>query len=189
MSFNANRIRAGMVLDIDGEACKVMEATHITPGKGNAVVQTKMRNLKSGIQFEKRFRAVEQVDRAILSERLMEFLYAEGDIYHFMDTESFEQIAINSETLGSDVIDWLTENMKVTMLFYDTDIVGASVEKHLILRITDTAPQLKGATATNSPKPATLENGVVVNVPPFIESGEMIKVDTETRSYVERYRE
>ncbi|MCZ7583006.1 MAG: elongation factor P [Deltaproteobacteria bacterium] len=187
MYLSANRIRVGNILEIEGDPCKVMDMTHVTPGKGQAVVQTKMRNLRTGVQFEQRFRATEDVKRAFLDEHEMEFLYADGDIYHFMNTETYEQIGVAAEVFG-DMAEWLTENMRIKVQFFGEKIVGAQLPQTLELEIVETAPPLKGATATNSPKPAKLENGVTINVPPFIETGEKIRVDPEARAYLERVR-
>ncbi len=187
MYITATKIRVGQVLDIDGEPCKVMEMTHITPGKGNAVVQTKMRNIKTGTQFEQRFRSTENVKRAYLDEHEMEFLYAD-DNYNFMNTETYEQISVPPEVLG-DAAQWLVPNTKIQVQFFDQEIVGVSLPKTMILEVVETTPHMKGATATNSPKPAELENGVTVNVPPFIEVGEKIKVDPEAGVYLERAKE
>ncbi|MBZ0272032.1 elongation factor P [bacterium] len=181
----ANRIRVGNIVEIEGDPCRVMDATHITPGKGNAVVQTKMRNLRTGVQFEQRFRSVEDIKRAFLDEHEMEFLYSEGTHYHFMNTETYEQIAIDKDVLG-DMTDWLVENMRITVLFFNEQIVGASLPKTIELKVVETVPYMRGATATNSPKPAKLENGVTINVPPFIEEGELIRVDPDARVYLER---
>ena len=187
MYITATRIRVGQILDIDGEPCKVLDMTHITPGKGNAVVQTKMRNIKTGTQFEQRFRSTENVKRAYLDEHEMEFLYADEN-YNFMNTESYEQIAVAPEVLG-DAAQWLVPNTKIQLQFFENEIVGVSLPKTMILEVVETTPHMKGATATNSPKPAELENGVTVNVPPFIEIGEKIKVDPEAGVYLERAKE
>jgi elongation factor P len=187
MYISATKIRVGQILDIKGDPCKVMGMTHITPGKGNAVVQTKMRNMKTGTQFEQRFRSAEDVKRAYMDEQEMEFLYAD-DNYNFMNTESYEQIAVSPDLLG-DAAKWLVPNTKIQVLFFEGDIMGVTLPKTMILEVTETTPHLRGATATNSPKPAELENGVTINVPPFIEVGEKIKVDPEAGTYVERAKD
>lgn len=187
MFLQANRIRVGHILEIDGEPCKVLEATHKTPGNLRAFVQAKLRNLRTGIQFETRFRAVEDIKRATIDEKQMDFLYAEGDTYHFMDSNTYEQVGIHRDLLG-DMADWLKENTAYTLEYFGGTIVGVEFPPAVDLVVKDTTPSLKGSTATNSPKPALLENGVTINVPSFVEVGETIRVSPETGEYLERVK-
>lgn len=181
----ATQIRVGMTIIFKGAPHVVMSVTHITPGKGRAMIQSKLRNLTTGVSLENRFRTDDKVERARLDTKEMEFLYAEGEIFHFMDTLSYEQIAIPGEVLG-DNTNFLVPNIRFLVEFFDDKIVGASPPKVVELKITDTPPNIKGATASSSYKPATLETGLVVGVPPFIETGEVIRVDTVEVKYLER---
>jgi elongation factor P len=187
MYLQANRIRVGYILEIDGEPCKVLEAIHKTPGNLRAFVQAKLRNLRTGVQFETRFRAVEDVKRASVDEREMSFLYVDGDMYYFMDTTTFEQVGIPRDVLG-DLADWTKENVSYRIEYFGDKIVGVEFPLTIDLVVKETTPNMRGATATNSPKPALLENGVTINVPPFVEEGETIRVNPETREYMERVK-
>jgi elongation factor P len=149
------------------------------------MVQTKMRAVRSGTQTENRFRSEDKVDRVTLDQHEMEFLYADGDDFHFMNTESFEQLSLDREMLG-DAVKFLLPNARVTIDFYESKAIGVTLPKTVDLRITDTSPGLKTATVTNVLKPATTETGLVVPVPNFIETGELIRVDTETGAYLSR---
>jgi elongation factor P len=187
MIITATRIRIGYILEIEGDPCKVMDMTHITPGKGNAVVQTKMRNLRTGTQFEQRFRSTETVKTGELDEHEMEYLYKEGTFFNFMNTETYEQIAVPEDVLG-DIAPWLTDNMKIRIQFYNDQIVGASLPKYIDVQVVETTPYLRGATQSPAPKPAKLANGATISVPAFVEEGEMIRVDTENFEYFERVK-
>jgi len=188
MYLQANRIRVGHILDIDGEPCRVLEATHKTPGNLRAFVQAKLRNLRTGVQFETRFRAVEDLKRASIDEREMAFLYNDGDMYYFMDSATYEQVGLHRELLG-DMKQWVQENTSYKIEYFGDKIVGVEFPATLDLVVKETTPSMRGATATNSPKPALLENGVTINVPPFIEVGEKIRVNPETGEYMERVKE
>lgn len=187
MYLQANRIRAGHILEIDGEPCKVLEAIHKTPGNLRAFVQAKLRNVRTGVQFETRFRAVEDLKRASVDERDMGFLYADGDMFYFMDTNTYEQVGIHRDVLG-DMAEWVQENTTYKVEYFGDRIVGLEFPATIDLLVKETTPNMRGATATNSPKPAVLENGVTVNVPPFVEVGEKIRVNPETREYLERVK-
>lgn len=184
----ATQVRAGMTILYNGMPHKVMSIKHITPGKGRASMQTKLRNLKTGLSCENRFRSDEKIERAILNTREMEYLYEGDGDYVFMDTESYDQMNLSKETLG-DTTDYLVANVKFMVEFYEGAPVGVTAPKIVEMRITDTPPNIKGATASSSQKPATLETGLVVGVPPFVETGELIRVDSEEGKYVERAKE
>jgi elongation factor P len=188
MFVRANNIRVGMVIEYNGDPHKVMTSTHITPGKGNAVVQTKLRNLMTGVQTENRYRATEDVKRVVVDSQEMEYLYADADSFVFMNTETYEQTSIHEDTLGNDK-QFLTENIKVLIQFVEGRVVGVELPKLVELTVVECPPGIKGATATNSPKPATLENDMVLNVPNFINPGDKIRVDTIENKYVERVKE
>jgi elongation factor P len=183
--INATQIRAGMTLLYNDAPHTVMTAKHVTPGKGNAVVQTRLRNIETGIATEKRFRSDEKVEKARLDKVEMEYLYSDGDTHHFMNSETYEQIELTSEKLGNGVY-YLIANIKFIIEFYKENPIGVIPPKVVELKIIDTPPNLKGATATASPKPAKLETGLSINVPPFVEVGEVVRVDTVEGKYLER---
>jgi elongation factor P len=187
MYLQANRIRVGHLIEFEGQPCKVLESIHKTPGNLRAFVQVKLRNLRTGVQFETRLRAVEDIKRVSMDERAMEFLYAEGDTYHFMESQTYEQIGVHKDVLG-DMAPWLKENTTYQIEYFDGSIVGVEFPPAVDLEVRETTPGLRGATATNSPKPALLENGVTINVPPFIEVGEKVRVNPETGEYLERVK-
>lgn len=187
MLIPATQIRVGMLLNYQNDLYRVMAVTHITPGNWRGMVQTKMRSVRSGTQTENRFRSEDKVDRVTLDQQEMEYLYGDGEGHHFMNTESFEQIALDAEWLG-DAVSYLLPNMRVTVDFYEGKPIGVTLPKTVDLRVTDTAPGLKTATVTNVLKPATTETGLVVPVPNFVDVDDLIKVDTETGSYLSRVK-
>src|SRR5215471_8322455 len=185
MLIPATQLRAGMVLMYNNELYRVMNVLHVTPGNWRGMVQTKMRSLRSGNATENRFRSEDKVDRVTLEQHQMEFLYSDGGEFHFMNTENYEQIALSTEDLG-DAAKYLLPNLKIDVEFHDGKPIGVSLPKTIDLKVTETAPGLKSATVTNSLKPATVETGLVVPVPNFVDVGDVIKVDTETGAYVSR---
>jgi elongation factor P len=158
---------------------------HRTPGNLRAFVQVKMRNLRTGAIFDNRFSSTEQVERAILDEQGMEYLYDDGDQYTFMNTETYEQVALNKELLG-DAVDYLIPNIKVKVEFYEGRPMSVELPATVDMKVVETEPGLKGATVSNVTKPAKLETGLVVQVPPFINEGEMIRVSTSEGTYQAR---
>lgn len=184
----ATQLRVGMTITYEGALWRVMQVVHVTPGNWRGMVQTKLRNIKAGSQTEHRFRSEDKVDRATLDQQIMEFLYQDGDLYHFMNTETYEQIALAKDQLG-DAVGYLTPNSRIEVEFHETTPIGVSLPKTVDLRVVETTPGLKTATVTNVMKPATMESGLVVQVPNFISEGELIKVDTENGSYVSRAKE
>jgi elongation factor P len=185
MIIAATALRAGMVLEHRGDLWRIMTVTHITPGNWRGMVQTKMRNIRSGSQTEHRFRSEDKVERVVLEQHEMEFLYSDSDGYHFMNTETFDQVALDGESLG-DAVKYLTPNLKVEVEFHEHSAIGVTLPKTVDLRVVETEPGLKGATATNSLKPATVETGAIVQVPGFITVDEVIRVATETGEYQSR---
>jgi elongation factor P len=185
MAIPATQIRRGMVIVFEGQPCKVMEFRHHTPGNLRAMIQTKLRNIRTGSSFEHRFRSAETVDRATLEQHEMEYLYSDGSHHHFMNTETFDQIALSDEDLG-DATQWLTPGLKLQAEFYEGQAIGIDLPPTLELTVTQTEPTLKGSTVSNVNKPATLENGVVIAVPPFINEGDRIRVDPSAGRYIER---
>ena len=185
--LQATELRPGMVVLLDGEPYRVLKFTHRTPGKGNAVVQAKLRNVHTGIQTEKRFMSTENIERISVTSRAMEYLYKDGDGYVFMDLENYEQITLQADAI-EDAVPWLEENMKVGIQYVGDDPSGLELPKLVEVTVVETDPPLKGATASASPKPARLANGVMLKVPQFVESGELIRVDPVEGRYVERVR-
>lgn len=174
-----------MVIVFEGEPCKVLDARHHTPGNLRAMMQTKLRNLRSGSTFEHRFRSADTVDRAVLEQHDMEYLYSDGSFFHFMNTENYEQTALGDEDLG-DMAQWLTPGLRIEVEFYEGAPIGVTFPQSMELTVTSTEPSIKGATVSNVNKPATLENGVTILVPPFVNEGDRIRVAPAEGRYMER---
>ena len=187
MALSATDIRKGMVILHEGTPVKVMEFRHHTPGNLRAMVQTRLRNLLTGNSFEHRFRSNDTLDKVTLEQHKMEYLYSDGSHHHFMNGETYEQIALTEDELG-DAAQWLMPNLKIEVEFYDGTPIGVSLPASMELVVTETEPVMKGATASNSNKPATLENGVTLYVPPFIVPGEKIRVNPSESKYMERVK-
>ena len=183
--ISATQIRKGMILIHDGDPHRVLEFQHRNPGKGGAIVRVLMRNLRTGASYEHRFNSQEKVERATLDQQEMEYLYQDGSLYYFMNTETFEQFPIDQEILG-DFNNYLREGTKVQVEFLEEQPITVELPAVVELKVVETEPELKGATANNSPKPATLETGVVIQVPPFIRQGEVVRVDPSEGKYLER---
>jgi elongation factor P len=185
MAIPATQIRRGMVIVFEGEPCRVVEFRHHTPGNLRAMVQAKLKNLRTGSSFDHRFRAADSIDPASMETHDLEFLYQGGDTYHFMNTENYDQLEMDEEMLG-DNAQWMQPGMKIQAEYYDGRPVGIKLPNSLILEIVDTAPVMKTATKTASSKPAKLENGVTINVPEFVGTGDKVKVNPATGEYQER---
>ena len=181
----ATQLRVGMSILYNGEPYRVVSVQHITPGNWPRIVHTKLKNLQTGSTIENRFRSEDKLEKAHLEQHEMEYLYNSGTDYHFMNTENYEQASLSAEELG-DKIYYLIPNVRFMVDFYEGRPVGIEPPQVVDLKVVDTAPNLKGATVTNTLKPATLETGLVVNVPAFIDVGEKIRVDTAEGKYVER---
>lgn len=179
--------RGGLKLELEGDPYMIVEYQHVKPGKGGAFVRTKLKNLKTGNLLEKTFRSGEKFNTPDLMEREMQFLYQQGDEYHFMDTNTYEQLFLVAAQLGSSK-DFLKENMVAKILFFRGQPLGVELPVFVELRIIETAPGVRGDTATGGTKSAKLESGGTVKVPLFMEEGTIIKVDTRTGSYVERVK-
>lgn len=178
-------MKRGMCIKHDNGLFRVVSAQHITPGNWRGMVQTKIRSLKTGAIIEHRFRSEDRIERAILDETEMEFLYQDGDMYHFMNNESFEQIGLSDEVLG-DAVPYLIPNIKLKIEMYEGKPVGIELPQTVEMKVVETEPAIKGASVSNVGKPAKMETGLVVQVPAFISEGEVIRVDTATGAYVER---
>jgi elongation factor P len=187
MPIAATQLRVGMIIQHENALWRVMQVMHITPGNKRGHMQTKLRNLKSGSQTEYRFRSEDSVDRVSLEQHEMEYLYASDGFYHFMNTETYEQLPLSGETLG-DAVHYLTPNSRIQVEFFEESPIGVELPKTVDLRVTETTPGMKGATVTNVLKPATTETGLVVQVPSFVGEGEVIRVDTESGEYVSRVK-
>ena len=185
MAIPATQIRRGMVIVFEGEPCRVVEFRHHTPGNLRAMVQAKLKNLRTGSNFEHRFRAADSIDPASMETHDLEFLYQGGDTYHFMNTENYDQLEMDEEMLG-DNAQWMQPGMKIQAEYYDGRPVGIKMPNSLVLEVVDTAPVMKTATKTASSKPAKLENGVTINVPEFVGTGDKVKVNPSTGEYQER---
>src|SRR3984885_11072882 len=183
--LQATRLRKGMLIKVGSDLFRIMELHHLTPGNKRAHIQARMRNIRTGTLMDEKFRAEEDVERATLDEREMQYLYNDGDHYYFMDTPCFEQIHITSEALG-DSKDYLIAGMTIRVEFYDVEPVGIELPPTVDLVIKETVRGIKGATASAQVKPATLETGLVINVPSFVNEGDKVRVSTETGEYQSR---
>jgi len=185
MAMPATQIRRGMVIVFEGDPCRVMDFRHHTPGNLRAMVQTKMKNLRTGSNFEHRFRAADAIEKASLETHDLEFLYQGGSTYHFMNTENYDQLEMDEEMLG-DAAQWMQPGMKIVAEYYQGKPIGIELPNSVELEIVETAPVMKSATKTSSFKQAKLENGVSVNIPEFIPSGIRIRVNPNTGEYIDR---
>lgn len=185
MAIQANAIRKGMVILFEGAPCKVMEFHHHTPGNLRAMVQTRLRNLISGNSFEHRFRSGESLEVVILEQHQMEYLYSDSSHHHFMNTENYEQVLLTKEEVG-DIDQWFVPGLKIDVELYNGSPIGVELPSSMELEVVETEPQMKGATVSNLNKPAKLENGVTIQVPPFISAGERICVNPNESRYIER---
>ena len=174
-----------MLVKMEQDLFRVLELQHVTPGNLRGFVRIKFRNIRNGTLSDQKLRSEDTVERATLDERQMQYLYQDGDDYYFMDTVTFDQIHITSEALGESV-NYLKAEMTISVEFYGTEPVGIELPQTVDLKVTDTAPGIKGATASAQVKPATLETGLVVQVPPFVNSGDLIRVSTDTGEYLSR---
>ncbi|NOT45899.1 MAG: elongation factor P [Acidobacteria bacterium] len=184
-SIQATRLKKGMLVKVQQDLFRVLELQHVTPGNLRGFVRVKFRNIRNGSLSDQKLRSEDTLDRATLDEREMQYLYQDGDAYCFMDTSSYEQQHISSEALG-DSVQYLKAEMTITVEFYGSEPVGIELPPTVDLQVTDTAPGIKGATASAQVKPATLETGLVVQVPPFVNTGDLIRVSTDTGEYLSR---
>jgi len=183
--ISSNDFRNGVTIVIDGQLWTVIEFLHVKPGKGSAFVRTRLKNVKTGATVERTFRAGEKLERAVVDNRDMQMLYNDSDGYHFMDSESYENITIQRDLIG-DPADFLKDGMKVNVQIYDGNPIGVEMPAHVELSVTETDPGFKGDTATGTTKPAKLETGATVQVPLFVNPGDTIRIDTRDRRYIGR---
>ena len=185
MKINGNAIRPGNVIEHKGGLWRATRIAHTQPGKGGAYLQVELRNLKDGTKLNERFRSSETVERARLEQKRHQYLYAEGDLLTFMDTETYEQTTLDRAMVGEATV-FLQDGMEVQIEFHDETAIGVVLPEHVTLAVTETEPVVKGQTAAASYKPAILENGIRVMVPPFVGSGEQVVVSTADATYVKR---
>lgn len=183
--ISVNDFRTGITIELEGNLFTVVDFQHVKPGKGSAFVRSKLRNLKTGYVLEKTFRAGEKVSRAHIERRDMQFLYHSDEDYTFMDNQTYDQITLQASQIGEG-IKWLKDGTVIGVLFYDTLAIGVDIPNFVELAVTHTEPGFKGDTATGGSKPATVETGAVVQVPLFIEIGDVIQIDTRTSTYLRR---
>jgi len=183
--ISSNDFRNGVTILIEGQLWTVIEFLHVKPGKGSAFVRTRMKNVKSGATVERTFRAGEKLERATVDNREMQMLYNDADGYHFMDSETFENITMQREVIG-DPADFLKDGMKVAVQTHEGVPISVDLPAHVELRVTATDPGFKGDTATGASKPAALETGATVQVPLFVNVDDVIRIDTRDRRYIGR---
>lgn len=185
--ISTTEFRSGLRIDVEGEPYSIVEFQHVKPGKGGAFVRTKLRNLKTNNMIDKTFRSGERFDEPSVDEKKAQYLYAEGTLFHFMDTETYDQFFVLDKDLGEKK-DFLKENMVVDILFYQGKPLTIELPIFVTLKVARTDPGLKGDTATGGTKPAVLETGAAIKVPLHISEGDLVKIDTRTGGYVERVR-
>lgn len=187
MAIPATQLRPGMIIKHNNDLHSVFSVEHRTPGNLRAFIQAKLRNLRTGAMYEHRFRSADAVDKVVVDEVVMEYLYSDGDAYYFMNTETFEQVSISKDVLG-ETVDYLIANIQINVEFYEGRPIGIELPATVDLQVVETEPGLKSATASSVMKPAKLETGLVVQVPPFINQGEKVRVDTAEGVYLERVK-
>jgi elongation factor P len=185
--MKANRLRPGVVIMFEGDLWRVFEALHQTPGNLRARVQTKLKKLRDGTMKDHRFRSEDEVDRAVLDTREMQYLYNDGESFQFMDTASYEQVSLSKEVLGDSML-YLVAEQTIKVSFYEVTPVGIELPVTVDLKIVDTPPEVKGGTAGAQRKTAVLETGLTVQVPAFIGQGAVVRISTEDGSYLERVK-
>ena len=183
--ISAGDFRNGVTLEIDGNVVQILEFQHVKPGKGAAFVRTKLKNVISGGVIEKTFRPTEKFPAARIDRVDMQYLYADGDLFHFMNVENYDQVALNAETIG-DALKFVKENEMVKVCSYNGNVFSVQPPLFVELEITDTEPGFKGDTATGATKPATVETGATIAVPLFVSQGDKVKIDTRTGEYLSR---
>ncbi len=189
MKISGNAIRPGNIIEHQGRLWRAVKIMHTQPGKGGAYLQVELKDIRDGTKLNERFRSSESVERVRLDQRSYQYLFSESDSHTFMDTETFDQIALTTELVGEDQVPFLQENMQVTIESYEDSPISVQLPDQVVLRVVEADAVVKGQTAASSYKPALLENGVKVLVPPFIESGTRIVVATADATYVERAKD
>lgn len=183
--ISVNDFKTGLTIQIDNDVFSVVEFQHVKPGKGAAFVRTKLKNVRTGGVIERKFNASEKVEKAHVERRNMDYLYKDGEYFVVMDKESYEQTSLTTEQIG-DGVKWLKENMTLGVLFFETEVIGVDMPNSVQLIVSATEPGIKGDTATGATKSATLETGATVQVPLFVNEGDVLIIDTRTGNYVQR---
>lgn len=183
--ISTNDFRTGLTIELEGDVYQVVDFQHVKPGKGAAFVRSKLKNLRTGAVVDKTFNAGEKIPRARVDRRECQYLYNDGADYHFMDMESYDQFSMSKEQLG-DAVKFLKENMTITLMMFQGKSIGVDLPNVVELEVVDTAPGIKGDTASGGSKPATLETGYVVQVPFFVNTGDILQIDTRTGHYIKR---
>lgn len=184
--ISTSDFKTGMTIEFDNEIFTIVEFQHVKPGKGAAFVRTKLKNRRSGAIVEKTFRSGEKVEKAHLEKKEMQYLYNEGDEYHFMNTETYDQISLNAIQLGEENIKFLKADMMIQVMFYGEETIGVDLPTTVILKVIETEPGVKGDTASNVTKSATVETGAIIKVPMFVNEGDELVIDTRNGEYVSR---
>lgn len=183
--ISSNDFRTGSTIELDGDVFSVVDFQHVKPGKGSAFVRTKLKNVKTGAVIERTFNAGEKVPKAHVERREMQYLYNDGEAYNFMDTASYEQFSLTKDQLG-DGVKFLKDNMNIGVMLFQGKTIGIDLPNSVELKVIETPPGIKGDTASGGTKPATVETGAVVQVPFFVEVGDVLLVDTRTGTYLKR---
>lgn len=183
--ISSNDFRPGVTIELNGDPCQVIEFQHVKPGKGAAFVRTKVKNLKTGSTTEMTFRGGEKVPRAVIERHNMNYLYQDGDSYVFMDNQTFDQLSLTSEQLAEGK-DYLKDGMEAQVMIYHGKVLGVELPTSVELEVVETEPGIKGDTASGGSKPATMETGLIVNVPFFVNVGDVLRIDTRSGEYMER---
>lgn len=185
MAISTADFRNGMCIEYNGKLCTIVEFQHVKPGKGGAFVRTKLRDIKTGRVVDCTFNSGTKFDSVRLETKKMQFLYSDGSDFNFMDMNTFEQLAIPAEVVG-DVANWLKENDEATLMYAGDELISVEPQMFVDLEVTETEPGFKGDTATNTTKPATLETGVTIQVPTFVEIGDVLQIDTRDGRFIKR---
>ncbi|MEO1772737.1 MULTISPECIES: elongation factor P [Enterococcus] len=183
--ISASDLRAGMTFVQDGKLIKVLEASHHKPGKGNTVMRMKLRDVRTGATYDTTLRPDEKFEKAMMETKPVQYLYSQDDMAVFMDLETYEQYELPVSSIEEEM-KYLLENMEVKIQFFGSEVIGVTLPTSVILRVVETQPSIKGATVTGSGKPATMETGLVVNVPDFVEAGELLEINTQEGTYAKR---
>lgn len=183
--ISSNDFRPGVTIEVDNQVWQVVDFQHVKPGKGAAFVRAKIKNLQTGAVIERTFNAGEKLPKAQVDRRPMQYLYADGDSFNFMDTETYDQVMLTKDQL-TEALNFLKENMEITVLFFNGTIIGVELPNSVDLTVVETDPGIRGDTATGGTKPAKLETGYVVKVPMFINEGDVLRIDTRSGAYIER---
>lgn len=183
--ISVSDLKAGMTFILDGKLIKVLEISHHKPGKGNTVMRMKLRDVRTGATFDTTMRPEEKVERAHIDTKTVQYLYSQDDMAVFMDMESYEQYEVPLTSIESEM-KYVLENSELKIQFYGSEVIGVELPTTVILRVVETQPSIKGATVTGSGKPATMETGLVVNVPDFVETDELLEINTQEGTYVKR---